>query len=50
MALESRLGSRIVLECSTAWAGRGAMWAREKVFRLLQRHHMYSRQLLTLGN
>ena len=32
MALESRLDSRIVLGCSTAWAGRGATWAREKIF------------------
>ena len=50
MALESRLGSRIVLGCSTAWAGRGATWAREKIFGRLRRHHMYGQQLLTLGN
>ena len=50
MALELRLGSRIVLGCSIAWAGRGATWAREKIFGRLWRHHMYGRQLLTLGN
>ena len=50
MALESWLGSRIVLGCSTAWAGRGATWAREKFVGCLRCHHMYGRQLLTLGN
>ena len=50
MVLESRLGSRIVFGCSTAWAGRGATWAREKIFGCLRCHHMYGRQLLTLGN
>ena len=50
MALESRLGSKIVLGCSSAWAGRGATFAREKIFGRLRRHHMYGWQLLTLGN
>ena len=40
MALESRLGSRIVLGCSTAWAGRGATLAREKIFRRLWCRHI----------
>ena len=50
MALESRLRSRIVLGCSTAQAGSGATWAREKIFGRLRRPHMYGWQLLTLGN
>ena len=32
MALESRLGSRIVLGCSTAWAGRGCYVGKGKKF------------------
>ena len=50
MALESKLGSRIVLGCSIALAGRGATWAKENFFRRLRSHHMYGRQLFTLGN
>ena len=50
MALESRLGSRVVLGCPTTWAGRGASGQGKKFLGCLPRHNMYGQQLLTLGN
>ena len=46
-ALESRLGSRIVLGCKVDNRGKGN---EKKTSERLWRHHMYGQWLLTLGN